>query len=471
MQQGTLASGVALGLITSVMCSGVAFAQGDQARDEKPVVEQILDILRDRKQITEKEHQELLNKAQQEEAEKAATAAQAQNTAQEVEPLTDEDNFRVYWKDSVRFETKDGDFKFRIGGRMQLDAGITGPSGVIQQEFDVDGVESGVRFRRARLYLSGTFFKDFDFKFQYDFAGGVSGFKDVYIGANSVPFLQRVQVGHFKEPFSLEQIASSNDITFMERSLQSPFEASRNTGVGVFMHFLDKRMMFATGGFRIVDDLGDGFGSDSPYSIAARLTGTPIYEEEGRTLLHLGLSYDHNFLNGEEVRFRQRPSTGFGPRLVNTGDFVTGDINFIDPEVALVLGPFSVQAEYLQSFVDQEELNDPRFFGWYAEVSYFLTGEHRPYSAEKATFTRLKPNENFGWGEGTGWGAFQVGARVSQLNLNSGGIDGGRLQDLTLGLNWYLNPVMRIMFNYVYGDRSSPSGSENVYQMRFQLAF
>ena len=83
----------------------------------------------------------------------------------------------------------------------------------------VERITSGALFRRARIQLSGTVYKYFDFKWEYDFAGGEPKFKDVYLGATSVPYLQRIQVGHFKEPFSLEELTSDNDTTFMERGL------------------------------------------------------------------------------------------------------------------------------------------------------------------------------------------------------------------------------------------------------------
>ena len=446
------------------------------ADDQKPVVEQILDILRDRDQISAEQYDELLDHAKKESAAAAPVPTQAEAVVEVEESKSkskskSKRDFRVYWKRGVRFVTEDKKFRFRIGGRMQVDAGITDASGVVQEEFDLNGIESGVRFRRAGLYLEGTLYKNFEFKFQYDFAQGVSDFQDVYVAVKRVPWVQRIQVGHFKEPFSLERMTSSNNITFMERSLQSPFDPSRNTGIGMFMKFFKRRMTLAAGAFRITDGLGDGFGSDSPYSLAARVTGLPFYEDKGKFLVHLGLSYAFDFRSGDEIRFRQRPSTGFGPRLVDTEKFVTNDITYIDPEVAVVVGPFSMQAEYLQSFLNQEYLDNPEFFGWYVQASYFLTGEHRPYNKTKGAFARLKPHENFGWGEGSGWGAFQVAARLSQLNLTSGDIQGGRLQDVTLGLNWYLNPVVRVMFNYVYGDRMDSAGSENVYQMRFQTAF
>ena len=61
-----------------------------------------------------------------------------------------------------------------------------------------------------------------------------------------------------------------------------------------------------------------------------------------------------------------------------------------------------------------------------------------------------KPNEH-------GWGAWQVGLRYNYLNLNDKGINGGVLNDITLGLNWFLNPNMKLQFNYSITDRHSPA--------------
>ena len=65
----------------------------------------------------------------------------------------------------------------------------------------------------------------------------------------------------------------------------------------------------------------------------------------------------------------------------------------------------------------------------------------------------------------SGWGAFQVAARYSRLDLNSGAVQGGELRDTTLGINWYLNPALRWSFNYVYSERE-PIGSENVLESK-----
>ena len=99
-------------------------------------------------------------------------------------------------------------------------------------------------------------------------------------------------------------------------------------------------------------------------------------------------------------------------------------------------------------------------YGWYAEALYFLTGEHREYEKKQGVFGRVSPTENFG--ENGGMGGFQLGARYNQLCLVDSGLNGGRLQDITLGLNWFLNPNMKIQTNYCHTLRDSiatPDGS------------
>ena len=112
---------------------------------------------------------------------------------------------------------------------------------------------------------------------------------------------------------------------------------------------------------------------------------------------------------------------------------------------------------------------DPQFNGFYAFASYFLTGEHRPYSTSSGTFAGIKPKQNFLDGKG-GLGAWEIAARYSQLDLNDEGIDGGKLGDFTFGLNWYLNPNYRVTFNYVFADLKDV-GDTHILGMRFQVAF
>jgi len=131
------------------------------------------------------------------------------------------------------------------------------------------------------------------------------------------------------------------------------------------------------------------------------------------------------------------------------------------------VGPFSLQGEYIHSAVDSEQAGDPDFSGFYAYASYFLTGEHRPYKNTAGKFSRVKPKKNFGAG---GPGAWELAARYSHLDLNDEDIEGGELDDITVGLNWYLNPNTRIMWNYVHTDLDGV-GDADAFQMRAQVDF
>jgi phosphate-selective porin OprO/OprP len=94
------------------------------------------------------------------------------------------------------------------------------------------------------------------------------------------------------------------------------------------------------------------------------------------------------------------------------------------------------------------------------QACYFLTGENKQYNRSSGVFGRNIPNENAAWVRGRGFakGAWQVGVRYSYLDLNSGLIQGGQVQDLTWALNWNLTPNCRLMLNYVtsYIDNAAP---------------
>ena len=123
----------------------------------------------------------------------------------------------------------------------------------------------------------------------------------------------------------------------------------------------------------------------------------------------------------------------------------------------MVRGPLSVQSEYMLVPVQSMTDGTLYFNAFYLTASYFLTGEHRPYRKDQGTFDRVQPRRDFIRYAGQpqekcyelGPGAWEIAVRASQLDLNDATVNGGRLTDLTLGLNWYLNPYLRVTTNYI----------------------
>ncbi len=381
-------------------------------------------------------------------------------------------------------------FSVSVDGRVYVDSVFFGQSAGSVAAFG--DAQDTVQFRTARLGAQGSGFDVFDYKIEVDFAGRDStndqstAFKDVYLGINDLPFLGRVQIGHYKEPISLEELTSSRYITFMERSLLNVFAPQRNVGIAAYRFSENERFTFAFGGFRTIGDKPPYVADDDGgYAFTMRGTYLPWYDEatNGRGLLHLGLGYSYRDVDDPNQRVRTRAETNVGPYILDTG-VIAGveDYQLLNPEIAFVYGPFSVQAEYIAAFYNRA-VNDADFHAAYVQTSYFLTGEHRPYDRKKGVFTRVKPFENFfrvrtcDGNIEMGKGAWELAYRYSWLDLDDADaqVFGGNSSDHTVGVNWYLNPYTRLMFNYVYAQVSPANNSADtdlsVFQMRAQFDF
>ncbi len=442
---------------------------------EATVVEEILDILRDKQDISDAQYQALRERAQREaalQAEQAAAEAVRAAHAAAPPPAPAENSLQASWKHGLRFTSADDAFDVRIGGRIHNDWAVLLPDESLQDFLpDRAGKGTGTRFRRARLGVQGTIYERIGFKAEYDFAGGSTGFTDVYGELLDLPVVGTARVGRFKEPMSLEQLTSSNHITLLERSVLDTFAPGRQTGFMIQNQALEQRFTWAFGAFRnTAGSSGDGFSNDAVYDITGRVTGLPWYEEDGARLLHVGLAASQQFRDGTDERFSSKPEASLAPSYVDTGSFATDHIQIVNPELALVFGPLSLQAEYSRVFVDGSgsDAGNPHFDAFYVMGSYFLTGEHRRYKTSSGAFDRVVPSRNLD--RAGGLGAFELTARVSRIDLDSEGISGGTFTNGTLGLNWYLNPNVRTMLNYGLG-RIEGEGWTNQVQTRFQVDF
>ena len=186
-------------------------------------------------------------------------------------------------------------------------------------------------------------------------------------------------------------------------------------------------------------------------------------------VIHLGVSHSYQMFEDNEVQYRQRPEVHQSERFVDTGVFAADDAHTVGVEAAAVFGPFSVQGEYMRNFIDSSVADDPEFSGYYVFASWFVTGEHRTYKLGEGAFDRVKVKKNFLTDAG-GFGAWELAARYSDIDLDNEGATGGELADVTAGVNWHLNPNARLMFNYVHADLDKVSDTD-AFIMRTQIDF
>lgn len=366
------------------------------------------------------------------------------------------------------------DVTVKVGGRLFYDWGwFSGDDPTYNTEPTPSGttpeLEDGTEFRAARLFAEGTLFEKINYKAEFDFTDGTDSpdFKDVFMALKETP-AGEIKVGHFKEPFGLEQLTSARFITFMERGLPTAFAPDRNNGAQFSDHNGNKTITWAAGAFKTTDDIATDVG-DGEYGYTARVTGTPWYEDEGEDVFHLGAGASYR--TDDEVRFRARPEANLLNRPADTGAIAADDTMIVGGEVAWVGGPLSAQAEYMLTDVSASTGGqDGDFSGYYAFLSWFVTGEHRTYKQSTGTFDRVKPQENFLAG---GPGAVEVALRYSMIDLDDGAAYTDEMADITGGINWYLNPNTRIMLNAIHSEFESGAidDSADLLMVRFQVDF
>lgn len=387
-------------------------------------------------------------------------------------PATDSNKLGTKWSGGLQFANEDKSIVVKLGGRIQVDGNW------LQEDRDVrllgPGTQAdGVEFRRARLVVDAVAHEHFIFKAEYDFATtatavgsvgppattttfGSPGFKDVYIGVTKLPgvspVIRTIRVGHMYEPFGLEEQTSSKYITFLERSTINGFNPSRNTGIrfdgGVsgIGEFVD--LVWGTGIFREVGDQGF-MTNDGSYAWTTRFAAKFGLGEDHR-FLHVGLDLSLRSPPGHARRYRDNRELHLASRVTSTGTVAARSESVAGLELALTWGCVSVQAEGFRSVLEQpgsSTLDDLEFWGAYAFVSVFLTGESRPYKG--GLYQRVKPaNPVFD----EGYGAWEVALRVSTLDHADQTVRGGRVNNVTLAVNWYLTANLRVMCNYLYED-------------------
>ncbi|HAJ91577.1 MAG TPA: porin [Gammaproteobacteria bacterium] len=358
-------------------------------------------------------------------------------------------------KKALTFKSANRDFSLRLGGRLHADA-----AWFSDDSNDVLNNDSrDTEFRRARLFVSGKAFDDWRYRFEYDFASshdyqiksawvGYKGFKPVTLRA-----------GNLLEPFGLESMTSSNNITFMERAL--PKALTPDYKLGVLLNTYGDNWGAAIGLFdgKIRNGSNDGWGA------TARVTGAPVRHK--RRLLHIGAALMYR--EPDEVNYNTRPEANLAERLARTGTL--HDVNHTITaglEAAAVYNSFSLQGEYMRAHVERDkQRSDPDFDGWYVFGSWFVTGEYRRYNAKSGTFKQIKPKSKYG--------ALELAARYSEVDLEDKTVTGGEEDNTTLGINWYLNRNIRFMANYIWADADPDSNgnteSPNIFELRGQVVF
>ncbi|HXG61912.1 MAG TPA: porin [Planctomycetota bacterium] len=381
----------------------------------------------------------------------------------------------VSWREGLRFKTDDGTFQATLGGRV-----LAHYRTLFDRPDAARANPDTLYLRQARVDLQGKLFQEFDFRLYLDFPTGTASattgtLQDGYLGWSRWPELT-LKIGQFKEPFSQEQTTTLRATDFVERSVLDRLAPGRDLG---FL-FAGKA---ASGLFEYEAGAFDGAGravvdNNDEKDLAARLRISPL---EG---LRLGVAGTVGDVDGaSSATAFDLTTTELQIQFLDaTAGTVDGLRTRIGLELTWLWESFGLRAEWArrtdtvtQGTLDEDDIH---LKAWNVSVTWLLTGEKKTLEA------RIVPRNPFNPSAGT-WGAFELAFRVARLEIDDEIFDAGvapsagnadRVTTFTAGVNWYLNPHVRITPNAVVEKFSDelPAGGDDRYVgalVRFQIDF
>ena len=178
----------------------------------------------------------------------------------------------------------------KVTGRVHFDARNFSTNLNAIADRDTASLGDSFEVRRARIGIVGTINKDIGYEVVGNAVGGTTNFVDTAWGNYGFNKKAQVRVGRFKQPFSMEEQSSSNNVSFMERSYGNQMVPGKR--LGVMMH--GDPMPGLTYGVSVYQD---GFNENTNQSSignkqAARFTLNLAQMNDIKdTVIHIGAGY------------------------------------------------------------------------------------------------------------------------------------------------------------------------------------
>ena len=359
---------------------------------------------------------------------------------------------KVETKGGIKITSPDKKFEASVGGRIHFDA--------YAFDRDIAATTGTSEFRRARLTLAGKAL-GWDYKLEQDFAAGTNldGLRDAYI-AHAL-WGGKATIGHFKPYRSMEELTSSNEILMMERPFASAtglFSGRQfQQGVG-YQRSADNY----TAGFTVFNLRGASGARNEGMGVSGRATWAPI-NSDNQTLHFGGWASQENANQGStdlSAVANYAGRRGPAQTIATTTGASRNTVTAYGLEAAGAFGPLFFQGEYVNATFGQPLGNDQDVTTWYLQGSWLINGGHKGYKSATGVFAAPKVADK---------GLWELTARYDTIENKD--IADREATSVILGVNYYVNPNLRFMFNYTQGDNEVNGDQTAQYALRTQFSW
>ena len=333
-----------------------------------------------------------------------------------------------------------------------------------------DPIGNGTSIRRARFAVKGQIDENWYGEFDMDLANGLVELKDAIVRYTGIPNLD-LQVGNFKENFSIQRNTTSRYLQFMERPMVcSALAPSRHLGINA--KYAKDWLWLSAGAFTQevagneewtnVADNNKDFGRNAGYSLTSKVVFRPLYKMDNASL-HIGAAYSYRTTKVSQAtsewgtyRASARNSTSINrKKYLDTNNLKGFDHNNLwTVELAGHWDGIRYEAAYIGDNIHFSDPENPasvgtpsiNLYGWYVQTGYLLFGGKQRYDANGAKYTKIKPGKK--------WGDVELCFRYEFLDLNAPerNVFGGSAEAYAVGLNWWVNNNVKMQLNWQYNN-------------------
>jgi phosphate-selective porin OprO/OprP len=445
--------------------------------------------------------------------------------AAQTEQRIEQQGVQARFNEGVTFEDPRGNWAVRVSGRAQLDFRHYEQDNVLADTFSM---------RRIRLGAGVQLYKDYTAYVEGEFASGDPAGTTQQQMRATLAYIEinwwkaaKIRLGQFKPQIGLEQTLLDLQSDYMERGLQQNILDGNNINYdrGIMVSGAPVpgtwyAVMVSNGtGQNLEEKQGNAQEANSDgkdVTMRGVLDFARIFSVDD-AIFHVGAGYkwgeqansSTSPFSAPVARTEARGITFFNPAAFNAAGRSVSNIDRTIAAAELLMAYRSVkfQGEYwLAEYEGTRHVPgpvvefSPQIKAGYLSAMWLITGENYSDAYRDSIPQKIKPRNKFGWGEGTGWGAWEVGLRYSFFDASdfttTNGVSTGQLgagsatttpavttstnkaTAYTAQLKWIHNVYARALLDYVRTEFDTPvvaNGQsldrEDAVMMRFQVDF
>lgn len=378
----------------------------------------------------------------------------------------------VGWNDGFFIQSPDAANRLLIGFVLQTDG-----------RFSLDEpspFSDTFVLRKVRPVFNGRVARFVEFRVMPELAGGSATLLDGYVDLRFTPAF-RIRGGKEKTPVGYELLIGDASLLFPERSVVSLLVPNRDIGFSAQGEAAGGKIIYAGGiyngspldGGSTAADIDTNSGKD----LAGRVVVLPFRRggSSPSALNNVGFHLGGS-IGDQSGALPSLRTTGGQTYFAYAAATADGRRTRVTPAAFAYVGPFGGFFEYARSTSELVRAGNPLTAtndAWGVTASYVLTGE--------STSDRgVRPRAPFEPGAGQ-WGAVQLAARYAEISIDDEIFGRGfataessrKATQFTLGVNWYLNNIIKIYGTYERFTFDGPRdrANENAIIVRSQLAF